>query len=171
MRLLHTYHFRDGFTLVELLVTLAVFTFVIGIIYATYSMGIFMWKTTETKLWTVQEARMSLERIIREARGARQGSVTILPTSTTEGFKFTNIDNKETTSTTKGFKFTNIDNKEITFELSGDKILRKVNNTGSNIVATNVNKFLIEPVGISYRITIVFNNDYTVSGIFTPRNK
>jgi hypothetical protein len=117
-------------------------------------MGIFMWKTTETKLWTVQEARMSLERIIREARGARQGRVSIL-----------------STSTTKGFKFTNIDNKEITFELSGDKILRKVNNTGSNIVATNVNKFLIEPVGISYRITIVFNNDYTVSGIFTPRNK
>ena len=159
MRLLHTYHFRDGFTLVELLVTLAVFTFVIGIIYATYSMGIFMWKTTETKLWTVQEARMSLERIIREARGARQGSVIIPPTSTT-----------------KGFKFTNIDNKEITFELSEDnKILRKVkNNTGSNIVATNVNKFLIEliePVGTSYRITIVFNNDYTVSGIFTPRNK
>jgi len=159
MRLLHTYHFRDGFTLVELLVTLAVFTFVIGIIYATYSMGIFMWKTTETKLWTVQEARMSLERIIREARGARQGSVIIPPTSTT-----------------KGFKFTNIDNKEITFEWSGDKILRKVNNTGSNIVATNVKKFLIEKfliesVGTYYRITIVFNNDYTVSGIFTPRNK
>jgi hypothetical protein len=122
-------------------------------------MGIFMWKTTETKLWTVQEARMSLERIIREARGARQGRVTILPTSTTP------------TSTTEGFKFTNIDNKEITFEWSGDKILRKVNNTGSNIVATNVKNFLIEPVGTSYRITIVFNNDYTVSGIFTPRNK
>jgi hypothetical protein len=117
-------------------------------------MGIFMWKTTETKLWTVQEARMSLERIIREARGARQGSVIIPPTSTT-----------------KGFKFTNIDNKEITFEWSGDKILRKVNDTGSNIVATNVKNFLIEPVGTSYRITIVFNNDYTVSGIFTPRNK
>jgi len=102
---------------------------------------------------------MSLERIIREARGARQGSVIIPPTSTT-----------------KGFKFTNIDNKEITFEWSGDKILRKVNNTGSNIVATNVKKFLIEKfliesVGTYYRITIVFNNDYTVSGIFTPRNK
>jgi len=150
MRLLHTYHFRDGFTLVELLVTLAVFTFVIGIIYATYSMGIFMWKTTETKLWTVQEARMSLERIIRESRGAKQGSVTVI---------------------NQGFKFINIDNEKISFEKSGDRILRKVNNTGNNIVATNVKDFKIESAGTSYRVEIVFNNDYTVSGIFTPRNK
>ncbi len=150
MRLLHTYHFRDGFTLVELLVTLAVFTFVIGIIYATYSMGIFMWKTTETKLWTVQEARMSLERIIRESRGAKQGSVKIV---------------------SSGFEFENIEGEKISFEKSGDRILRKVNNTGNNIVATNVKDFKIESAGTSYRVEIVFNNDYTVSGIFTPRNK
>ncbi|MCX7795174.1 MAG: prepilin-type N-terminal cleavage/methylation domain-containing protein [bacterium] len=155
MRLIPIYRYRDGFTLVELLITLIVFTFVIGMIYATYSMGIFMWKTTETKLWTVQEARMSLERIIREARGAKQGSVSVI---------------KDTSGVIIGFKFT-ISNKEISFEKSGDKILRKVNNTGNNIIATNVKSFSIETIGSSYKITITFNNNYTVSGVFTPRNR
>lgn len=149
MRLIHIYRYKDGFTIVELLITLIVFAFIIGMIYATYSMGIFMWKTTETKLWTVQEARMSLERMIREARGAKKGTVMI-------------GDGKLT--------FRNISNKEISFEKSGDKILRKVDRSGNNIIATNVRNFLIEEVDSSYKVTIIFNNDYTVSGIFTPRN-
>lgn len=149
MRLIHIYRYKDGFTIVELLVTLIVFAFIIGMIYATYSMGIFMWKTTETKLWTVQEGRMSLERMIREARGAKKGTVMI-------------GDGKLT--------FRNISNKEISFEKSGDKILRKVDRSGNNIIATNVRNFLIEEVDSSYKVTIIFNNDYTVSEIFTPRN-
>lgn len=149
MRLIHIYRYKDGFTIVELLITLIVFAFIIGMIYATYSMGIFMWKTTETKLWTVQEGRMSLERMIREARGAKKGTVIV------EDGKLT---------------FRNISDREISFEKSGDKILRKVDGSGNNIIATNVKKFLIEEVGNSYRVTITFNNDYTVSGIFTPRN-
>jgi len=149
MRLLRISRYRYGFTIVELLVTLVIFAFVIGMIYATYSMGIFMWKTTETKLWTVQEARMSLERIIREARGARQGSIE------TEG----------------KLSFKNINGDIITFEKSGDKILRKVNGTGNNIIATNVKSFSVETVGNSYKVIITFNNGYTVSGTFTPRNK
>ncbi len=149
MRSIRIYRYRDGFTILELLVTLIVFAFVIGIIYATYSMGIFMWKTTESKLWTVQEGRMSLERIIREARGAKKGTVIV-------------GDGKLT--------FKNISNREISFEKSGDKIFRKVDSSGNNIIATNVKNFLIEEVGNSYKVTITFNNDYTVSGIFTPRN-
>lgn len=154
MKSIHISHCKSGFTIVELLITLIVFTFVIGMIYATYSMGIFMWKTTETKLWTVQEARMSLERIIREARGARKESITIL---------------KDVSGVIVGFKF-KIDTKEVSFENVGDKILRKVNNLGSNIIATNVKSFSVEAIGSSYRVVITFNNNYTVSGIFTPRN-
>lgn len=152
MRLLRISRYRYGFTIVELLVTLVIFAFVIGMIYATYSMGIFMWKTTETKLWTVQEARMSLERIIREARGARQGSI-------------------ETGEIGEKLSFRNINEDTITFEKSGDKILRKVNGTGNNIIATNVKSFSVETVGNSYKVIITFNNGYTVSGTFTPRNK
>lgn len=149
MRLLRISHYKYGFTIVELLVTMVVLTFVIGMIYATYSMGIFMWKTTETRLWTVQEARMSLERIIREARGARRDSIV------TEG----------------KLSFKNINGDTITFEKSGDKILRRVNNVGNNIIATDVKSFLVETIGSSYKVTITFNNGYTVSGTFTPRNK
>ncbi|MGC8971316.1 MAG: competence type IV pilus minor pilin ComGF [bacterium] len=149
MRSLHISRYKYGFTIVELLITLVVFTFVIGMIYATYTMGIFMWKTTETRLWTVQEARMSLERIIREARGARRDGIEI-------GEKLI---------------FKNINGDTISFEKSGDKILRRVNNRGNNIVATSVKSFLVEAMGSSYKVTITFNNGHTVSGIFTPRNK
>lgn len=154
MKSIRISRYKSGFTIVELLITLIIFTFVIGMIYATYSMGIFMWKTTETKIWTVQEARMSLERIIREARGARKESVVIL---------------KDLSGAVIGFKFTVI-NREITFEKSSDKILRKVDGSGNNIIATNVKSFLVEPVGSSYKVTIIFKNEYTVSGTFTPRN-
>lgn len=159
MRLKRIYRYRYGFTMIELLITLIVLSFVIGMIYATYSMGIFMWKTTESKLWTVQEARMSLERIVREARGAKKGTVEIIK------------ENEPTSELTKGFKFKNISGKEVSFQKSGDKILRKVDTLGNNIIATNVKEFRVELIGDSYKLVITFNNDYTVSGIFTPRNK
>lgn len=158
MKSIRISRYKSGFTIVELLITLIIFTFVIGMIYATYSMGIFMWKTTETKIWTVQEARMSLERIIREARGARKESVVIL---------------KDVSGAVIGFKFTSqgsSTSREVSFEKSGDKILRKVANAGNNIIATNVKDFLVEPVGSSYKVAIIFKNEYTVSGTFTPRN-
>ncbi|MBC7319392.1 prepilin-type N-terminal cleavage/methylation domain-containing protein [bacterium] len=148
MRLIRIYRYRYGFTMIELLITLIVFISVIGMIYATYSMGIFMWKTTESKLWTVQEARMSLERIIREARGA-----------------------KEVTETGDRLTFEDISGKTISFYKSGDKILRKVDDSGNNIIATNVKSFSVEPVGDSYKLEITFSDNYTVSEMFTPRNK
>lgn len=148
---------KKGFTLIELLIVLALFSFVIGLIYNLYSTGVFLWKNTERKLWTVQEARMSLERIIREARGAKKDTIVINPPNRT------------------GFKFINNSNAEIGFYFEDSKIRRYVNDVAGNIIATNVDSFSVTNTGNSYKVEIKFrvkgNEYYTVSGVFTPRNK
>ncbi|MGB9682821.1 MAG: PilW family protein [bacterium] len=150
MKYSHILPHRMGFTIIELLITMLVLAFVIGMVYDVYQMGLFVYKDSETKLWTTQEARMSLERIIREARVAKSQP---LPTVLSDGFSFqTNTDT-------------------ISFRIVGDKILRYKNNVAGNIIATNVSSFTVILSGGSYKIMIKFKNNYEVSGEFTPRNK
>mgnify|MGYP003751393475 CR=1 FL=1 len=152
---------RKGFTLIELLIVLLLFSFVIALIYNMYNMGVFVWKSTERRLWTVQEARMSLERIIRESRGAK-GNITIESANPDrEGFKFQKANGTEFIGF---YRYKN-----------DDKIRRYVDNKAGNIIATNVASFSVtKKDNGSYEIKIEFNQDrdsYTVSGVFTPRNK
>ena len=155
---------RKGFTLIELLIVLLLFSFVIALIYNIYNMGIFVWKSTERRLWTVQEARMSLERIIRESRGAMAESInttTESPDPDREGFKF----QKPNSTEFIGFYR----------DKNDDKVRRYVDDKAGNIIATNVASFSVtKKDNGSYEIKIEFNQDrdsYTVSGVFTPRNK
>lgn len=150
---------REGFTLIELLIVLFIFSFIIGLVYNLYNVGIFIWKGTERKLWTIQEARMSLERIIREARGGK--NVDII-NNDKEGFSF------QKPGTTTIVEFSRYKND--------DKIRRYVNGLAGNIIATKVASFLVEDLGDSYKIEIKFEivkdkEYYTVSGMFTPRIK
>lgn len=160
MRLLRIYlSNREGFTLIELLIVLFIFSFIIGLVYNLYNVGIFIWKGTERKLWTIQEARMSLERIIREARGGK--NVDII-NNDKEGFSF------QKPGTTTIVEFSRYKND--------DKIRRYVNGLAGNIIATKVASFLVEDLGDSYKIEIKFEivkdkEYYTVSGMFTPRIK
>jgi prepilin-type N-terminal cleavage/methylation domain-containing protein len=154
MKYLHTLPHKDGFTLIEVLITMIIFTFVIGMVYGVYQMGLFVYKDNETRLWTTQGARMSLERIIREARAAKSEP---LPSILIDGFSFQNI-NSET----------------IAFRISADKILRYKDGVGGNIIATGVSSFTVSLTQSSgsYKVTIRFIKDnYEVSGEFTPRNR
>jgi len=150
MRYLHISLHRNGFTILELLITMLILTFVIGMVYNAYQMGLFIYKDSETKLWTTQEARMSLERIIRESRVAESEPP---PSILSDGFSF------------------KINTDTIAFRISGDKILRYKNNVAGNIIATNVSSFTVIPSGASYKVVIKFKNNYEISGEFTPRNK
>jgi len=163
MKYLHTLPHKDGFTLIEVFITMIIFTFVIGMVYGVYQMGLFVYKDNETRLWTTQEARMSLERIIREARAAKsEPPPSILPDG-------------------DGFSFQNINSETIAFRISADKILRYKDDVGGNIIATGVSSFTVTSPpsgGSSYKITIEFKRSlkgsedfYEVSGEFTPRNK
>lgn len=146
---------KRGFTLIELLIVLALFSFVTGLIYDLYNTGVAFWKNTEKKLLTVQEARMSLERVVREARGA-----------------------KEVMLESSGFSFKNLGDDTISFHLGEDGIIRRyVNGKAGNIIATDVKEFSVIKVTDtedSYIVEMTFkikgNEYYTVKEVFTPRN-
>jgi len=69
---------KQGFTLVEVLVAMAIFAVAVVLIFAIYFTSQRFYQKTETKAEILQNARVVLERITRELRQT-QGIVTVLP--------------------------------------------------------------------------------------------
>ena len=57
---------RDGFTVIEILIAVVIFVFIVGGIFTVFSMGQTSWYQAELSIELRQDIRNSMNRIIRE---------------------------------------------------------------------------------------------------------
>ena len=61
---------RSGFTMVELLIALTIFATVAIALYTAFSLGVSVWRRTESGIDLHQDVRVKLERVAKDLRGA-----------------------------------------------------------------------------------------------------
>ena len=66
---------REGFTLVELMVTVLLFSGIIALIYSTLVLGNYSWQVSRNNIFLQQEARRALISMVKELRSAENVSV------------------------------------------------------------------------------------------------
>lgn len=69
---------KSGFTLIEVLITIAIFCLVVGLVFNLYDLSQRFYRASETKAELLQNGRIILERLARDIRQAEE-MVTPLP--------------------------------------------------------------------------------------------
>lgn len=85
-----------GFTLVEILVTFAILSFIMGGIFAVFNVADMSWNQDTGTLWLQQQARQAMDGMIREIRQAKKEAgrpVTITAGNETLAFYIPGISN------------------------------------------------------------------------------
>lgn len=68
--------FRTGFTLIELMIVMLIFSIILGAMFAVMNMGKASWHSGDTQIQVQQEARKGMDRIVKELR--QTGTSTII---------------------------------------------------------------------------------------------
>lgn len=108
----------SGFTLIELMVVVAILTFIILGLVTFFSGGARSWISGQNQLQAQREARIAVDRMSKELRGANKvtvGTLTEIEVSYPTGFG----------------------KDEVTFKLENGSI-KRITNDGSNIILDNI---------------------------------
>ena len=70
---------RDGFTLGEMMVTAAIFSFILGICYTLFISGSNSWETNSVRVELQQELRKAMDWVSQDLRQAGSASITNVP--------------------------------------------------------------------------------------------
>lgn len=125
-----------GFTLVEVVVAVSIFSLVVGAALALYQQAVLSWHKDEAGVDVQESLRIGLDRMSRELRTA---------------VKF----NK---ASKNSIEFESADGKTVYYEANGGQLMRQVNPSGSNPVANYVTGLtLMYYDGNNYELSMLDN--------------
>lgn len=143
---------REGFTLVEVLLVLTIFSTILTSMFKFYFWGTKILIANNQKIEILQHARIALNRMSRELRQAKE---IYIPQGNSSEIKFINL--KE---------------EEIKFYLSGNQLLRS---GGNNPIANYVQSIVFTYSGSERAIKIelvlaIQEEELKIRGVVAPRN-
>jgi prepilin-type N-terminal cleavage/methylation domain-containing protein len=94
---------RNGFTMIEVLIVVGLFSLIAASLFQSFSMGLKVWKTASRPDFSYRKAVLNLERISQEIRHARPYPGAML-TGTQEEIAFTSVMHQKVYNLTYVFK-------------------------------------------------------------------
>ncbi|MBI5149864.1 MAG: prepilin-type N-terminal cleavage/methylation domain-containing protein [Candidatus Omnitrophica bacterium] len=125
-----------GFTLVEAMVTVIIFTFILGICYTLLISGSDSWETNSARVELQQELRKAMDWIAQDLRQAGSASITNVPA---DGATYTSITFRKSAGASGG----NLvwDSNTTTYSLGGTggtQLLRQVSGQTASVIAQDI---------------------------------
>ena len=130
---------RQGFTLVEMMVTVAIFSFILGICYTLFISGSNSWETNSVRVELQQELRKAMDWITQDLRQAGSASITNGPVDPVDGTPYPSITFRKAAGVSGG----NLvwDSSTTTYSLGGTggtQLLRQVSGQTASVIAQNI---------------------------------
>ena len=110
---------KKGFTLVEVLVTVLIFSFVSSVMYSVLNVGSFIYSRLSVSL-DLQEAKNGMDRIVREVRASSSATVTTIDANSDK------------------INFTTPASNGIQYYRSGTQLIREYPSGTTHIIANNI---------------------------------
>lgn len=127
---------RHGFTLVEMMVTVAIFSFILGICYALFICGSDSWEANSTRVELQQELRKAMDWMSQDLRQAGSASIVDVPAT---GGIFTSITFRKSAGVSGGNHVWDASTTRYFLGgTGGTQLLRQVGSQTASVIAQNI---------------------------------
>ena len=127
---------RQGFTLVEMMVTVAIFSFILGICYTLFISGSNSWETNSVRVELQQELRKAMDWVSQDLRQAGSASITNVPA---DGAAYTSITFRKSAGASGGNLVWDADTTRYFLGgADGNQIQRQVGAQTASVIAQNI---------------------------------
>lgn len=144
---------RRGFTLAEMMVTVVIFSFILGICYALFISGSDSWETNSTRVELQQELRKAMDWITQDLRQAGSASIVDVPA---DGSTYTSITFRKSAGVSGGNLVWDADTTRYFLGgANGNQLQRQIGSQTASVIAQNIQSLQFSRQGSASNIVDV----------------